>query len=38
MLKRGAQDNKSLDDVPLMQRRMKPKMLEVYSEQNNSME
>jgi len=36
MLKRGTQDNESLDDVPLMQRRMKPKMLEVYREQNNS--
>jgi len=36
MLKRGAQDNKNLDDVPLMQRRVKPKMLEVYREQNSS--
>jgi hypothetical protein len=36
MLKKGAQDNKSLEDVPLMQRRMMPKMLEEYREQSNS--
>ena len=36
MLKKAVQDNKSLEDVPLMQRRVMPKMLEVYREQSNS--
>lgn len=36
MLKKGTQDNKSFEDVPLMQRRMMPKMLEEYREQSNS--
>jgi len=36
MLKKVGQDEKGVEDVPLMQRRMVPKTLEEYREQSNS--
>ena len=36
MLKKTVQDNKNLEDVPLMQRRVKPKKLVEYREQSDS--